>query len=259
MAEFSNTAEFRGARFDHVDLSGATFRECDLRGVRITASEVADFHVSGFGGEIGSVVVNDVDVTAYVEAQLDERHPERVQLRAVRTADDYRAMWDVLEQLWAQTIGRAERLPEAVRHQRVNDEWSFVETLRHLVFAIDVWIGRMVREQPLPYHPFGLPPTDYPAAAAADIGIDLHAQPSFAEVLAMHADRRGHVREAVAAVTDEELTALRTAAPAPAWGEETYSVGQCLRVVLREHIEHRRFAERDLALLEADQATKRLT
>ena len=197
MADYTDTEEFRGARFRHVDLAGATFRECDLRGVRIVASEVADFHVSGFGGEIGTIVVNDVDVTAFVEAQLDGRHPERIQFRDVRTADDHRAMWDRLEHLWSESVARAERLPESLRHEGVNDEWSFVETLRHLVFAIDVWMGRMVRDQPMPYHRFGLPPSDYPAAGAADIGIDLEAQPSFAEVVAMHADRQSQVSECV--------------------------------------------------------------
>ena len=34
--------------------------------------------------------------------------------------------------------------------------------------------------------------------------------------------------------------------PVPAWGEETHDVGECLGVVLEEHCEHRRFAERDL-------------
>jgi hypothetical protein len=35
----------------------------------------------------------------------------------------------------------------------------------------------------------------------------------------------------------------------PAWGEETHTVRACLRTVLQEVCEHRRFAERDLAVL----------
>jgi len=181
---------------------------------------VADLWVSGFDGEVGKVVVDDVDVTAFVAAELDERHPERVQLRVIRTAEDYRAMWDTVERLWSGTVARAERLPETARHERVDDEWSFVETLRHLVFAADVWVGRMVLGEPMPYHRLGLPPTDYPTAGATELGIDLDAQPSYAEVVALHADRSAQMRGAVEALTDTEL-------------------------------EHRRFAVRDLALLEA--------
>ena len=50
-------------------------------------------------GSTGTVVVDDVDVTAFVAAELDRRHPERVQLRGMRTAEDCRAMWDTVERL----------------------------------------------------------------------------------------------------------------------------------------------------------------
>ena len=67
----------------------------------------------------------------------------------------------------------------------------------------------------------------------------------------MHAQRGEQVRAFLAAVTDAELAEVRTAAPAPAWDEESHPVRECLRVLLDEHIEHRRYAERDLAVLEA--------
>jgi hypothetical protein len=250
-AEYTYTDAFRGAIFTDVDLTRATFRDCDLTQARIVGSQVAGLRVSGFGGEAGTVIVDDVDVTAFVAAELDRRHPERVQLRAVRTADDYRAMWDTIERLWSDTVGRAERLPERALHERVDDEWSFVQTLRHLVFAVDVWVGRMILGEPMPYHRLGLPPTDYPAAGAAEMGIRLDARPSYADVLALYADRSNQMRGVIVAVTDPDLEQIRTAAPAPAWGVESHSVGDCLRVVMREHCEHRRFAVRDLALLQA--------
>jgi len=99
--------EFRGASFTSEDFTGATFRDCDLRQVKITDSWLVDVHLSGL---VGNLVVNDVDVSAYVEGELDKRHPERVQLRAMRTANDYRAMWDTIEDLWSQTVARAGRL-----------------------------------------------------------------------------------------------------------------------------------------------------
>jgi hypothetical protein len=252
--EYTDTEVFRGVTFRRADLTGATFRDCDLTRARIVSSVVTDLRVDGFGGASGRVVVDDVDVTAFVAAELDRRHPERVQLRAVRTADEHRAMWDTVERLWSETLARAERLPEATRFERVEDEWSFVETLRHLVFAVDVWVGRMVLGEPTPYSRIGLPPTDYPSAGTPELGIDLDAQPSYAEVVAVHADRRAQVRGVLEALTDTELDQVRTAVPAPAWGEESHSVGICLRVVLNEHCAHHRYAVRDLAVLERRQA-----
>jgi hypothetical protein len=250
-ADYTHTDAFRGATFTDADLTGATFRQCDLRQVRIVGCVLDDVQISGFGGESGTVVVDDVDVTAFVAAELDARYPERVQLRVATTADDHRAVWETLDHLWSEALTRAERLPVELRAEQVNGEWSFVETLRHLVFAIDVWVGRMVLGQPMPYHRLGLPPTDYPAEDAIRLGIELDARPPYDEVLAVYGDRSAQLRDTLAAVMDAGLEELRTAAPAPAWGVETHSVRTCLRVVLREHCEHRRFAVRDLAVLEA--------
>lgn len=107
----------------------------------------------------------------------------------MRTADYYQAMWDLVERIWADTTARPERLPEAARSERVDGEWSFAETLRHLVLATDAWAShrrlgsRTVLAEPMPYHRLGVTHTPYPPADAAALGIDLDARPSFAEVL----------------------------------------------------------------------------
>jgi uncharacterized damage-inducible protein DinB len=132
----------------------------------------------------------------------------------------------------------------------VDDEWSFVETLRHLVFGIDIWVGRMIVDDQAPLHRLGLPPTDFPAAEAADLGIDLASTPSFEEMVTEHAVHRARVRDVLGVLTDEQLNQLRTAVPAPVWGEQSQSVAACLAVVFNEHCEHRRFAVRDLSVLE---------
>jgi DinB superfamily/Pentapeptide repeats (8 copies) len=246
-AEYDRTDAFRGASFTCADLTGARFRECDLRKVKIVDSWLIDVNVSG---PLGNFVVNDVDVTEFVEAELDRRHPERVQLRAMRTAEDYRAMWAKLEGLWSDTVARAERLPEPVRHERVDDEWSFVETLRHLVFAIDAWASRTILDQPMPYHRLGLTQTLYPPADAAALGIDLDARPSFAEVMRVRADRMAMVGGIIDGLTDTELERICSRTPAPGYPEEPRSVGRCLSVVMNEECEHHRYAVRDLTVLE---------
>jgi DinB family protein/pentapeptide repeat protein len=247
-ADYDGTDAFRGASFTGTDFTGANFRDCDLRQAKITDSWLVDVSLSGL---VGNLVINDVDVTAFVEGELDRRHPERVQLREMRTADDYRAMWDTIERLWAETVDRAGRLAEPALHQRVDDEWSFVETLRHLVFATDRWAGHMILNKPRPYHPLGLPNPGYPIEDAAALVIDLDVRAPLAEVLEARGTRMTMVRGIVDALTDDDLERVCPRLPAPGYPEETRSVGRCLRVVMEEECEHRRYAVRDLAVLEA--------
>jgi hypothetical protein len=245
--EIDHTDRFRGASFTVADLTGARFRDCDLSSVKIVDSWLVDVDVSGL---VRNFVVNGVDVTGYVEAELDRRHPERAQLRQLRTAEDYRAMWDTLERLWSATVARAELLPEPVRHERVADEWSFVETMRHLVYATDAWASRTVLDEPMPYHRLGLPQSAYPPTDAAALGMDLAAKPSYAEVMQVRAGRQAVVRRIVEGLTDADLERACARAPAPGYPEESRTVGGCLRVVMEEECEHHRYAVRDLAVLE---------
>ena len=101
------SAEFRAARFDVADLRGARFTDCDLTGVTIRDGWLVDVSISGY---LSNVTVNGVDVTGFVSAELDRRHPERVQFRAGQDADDFRAMWDTIERLWADATEQAGRL-----------------------------------------------------------------------------------------------------------------------------------------------------
>ena len=190
-------------------------------------------------------------MTGFVSAELDRRHPERVQFREGQDADDFRAMWDTIERLWADATGRAGRLPAAALTEQVNDEWSFAQTLRHLVFITDAWASRTVLDEPMPYHPLGLPQSWYPPAAAAALGIDLTAQPGYGEILAARADRMAVMRRMVAGLTDADLGRGCQRLPAPGYPEEERAVAECIAVVMDEEIEHYRFAVRDLAVLEA--------
>ena len=246
-ASFTN-ADLAGARFTRTNLTGVQIRDSDLTGMKVADSWLVDLDISG---EVRNLRVNDVDVTAYVEGELDRRHPERLQLQAVRTADDHRAMWDTLERLWADTVARAELLPEPVRRERVNGEWSFVETLRHLVFATDAWVSRTVLDERAPFHPLGLTQAGYPVEVASEIGLDLAAEPSWDEVLRARCERMAVVRRVVDSLTEADLERVCERAPAPTYPEEPRSVRRCLRVVMIEECEHRRYAVRDLAVLEA--------
>jgi hypothetical protein len=243
-----NNAAFRGATFMVADLAGARFVDCDMTGVKIVDACLMNVDVSGY---VDALVVNGVDVTEFVGAELDRRHPERVQLRGVGTADDFRAMWDLVERLWSGAVARAERLPEPVLDERVDGEWSFIETLRHLVFITDSWASRTILDEPMPFHRLGLPQTAYAPTDAAALGMDLDARPSFAEVMEARADRMALVSRIVEDLTDIELGRICTRSPAPGYPEESRAVGECLGVLMEEECEHLRFAMRDLAVLEA--------
>jgi uncharacterized damage-inducible protein DinB len=245
--EYQWTDEFRGARFTDSDLSDTVFRSCTLYEVKIVDSHL--FRVS-ISGNVDSLFVNGVDVTRYVHDELNRRFPERAQMDEAFSADDYRAMWDTMERLWAQTVARARKLPESDLHERVDGEWSFLETLRHLVYATDAWAARTILDQERPYHRLGLAQTSYPAADAAALGMESDSRPDFAEVMQARAERMAVVRGIVDGLTDEGLERLCFRTPAPGYPDEPRTVQDCLDILMDEEIEHRRYAVRDLAILE---------
>jgi hypothetical protein len=246
--EGGGSEQYRGARFDAADLRGTRFTDCDMTGVTIRDCWLVNVSISGY---LSNVTVNGVDVTDFVSAELDRQHPERVQFREGQTADDVRAIWDTIERLWAQATERAGQLPAAALDEQVNEEWSFAQTLRHLVFITDAWASRTVLDEEMPYHRLGLPQSWYPAADAAALGIDLSAQPGYADILAARADRMAVMRRIVAGLTAADLARQCQRSPAPGYPEEERTVIDCISVVMDEEMEHYRFAVRDLAMLDA--------
>src|SRR5260370_16730156 len=77
-------------------------------------------------------------------------------------------------------------------------------------------------------------------------------RPPLAEVLEARGSRMALVRGIVNGLSDDDLERVCPRLPAPGYPEEARSVGRCLGVVMKEECEHRRYAVRDLAALEAD-------
>ncbi len=247
-AEYARTEQFRGARIHLCDLAGLEIRDCEVSGLKIVDCYGGDVYL---GGDFERLVVNDVDVTAYVEGELDRRHPTRALAREAESPDDYRTAWDSIERLWEATLDRARLLPEARLHERVNGEWSFVETHRHLLFASDAWLGNAVLEHDAPYHPWCFPAGGMPAEEAAKLGLTLDATPTLDEVLTLRGQRMATMRSVVEGITEAELDRICARKPAEPYPDQTYVVRRCLKVVLKEEAEHLRYALRDLAVLEA--------
>src|SRR5215218_3286976 len=167
MAEFIRE-DLSGSRFERVDLSGSEFRAVNLSGSRFRAVDMDGVVMRGvelahvdITGEILDLTINGVDVGPFIEAELDRRYPERPKMRPTDPAG-FREAWDVVERLWEQTLARARRLDPQLLHESVDGEWSFIETLRHLVFATESWVHRVVLGDPAPWHPLSLPWDEMP-------------------------------------------------------------------------------------------------
>jgi uncharacterized protein YjbI with pentapeptide repeats len=248
--------DMKGATFRRVHLGGATFnrvsfedarmQDVTLKGAVIRGAYLEDVEI---GGDIISLRVNGVDVAPLIEAELDRLHPERPKMRPT-DADGYREAWSILEQLWEETVARARALDPELLHERVNGEWSFIETLRHLAFATDAWISRALHGDPSPWHPLDLPWDEMPDTEG--IPRDRDARPTLHEVLAVRAERQATVRQALAGLTDERLAESTDPPPEGGWPPaQSFPVKEVLDVVVNEEWWHRQFAERDLAVLEA--------
>jgi uncharacterized protein YjbI with pentapeptide repeats len=248
-------ADLRDARFERTDLRGARFDLVDLRGARFTNAVMHDVVLRGvelghveIDGDLRDVRINGVDVAPLVEAELDRRDPDRVKLKA-SDPEGLLEAWDMLERRWDTTVARARKLDPELLHESVDGEWSFIQTLRHLVFATDAWIRRALLGEPDPWDPLDLPNDTFRVLDA--VPRDPDARPSLDEVLVLREDRMATVREVLADLTEEQLAEHTVPVTEPGYpASESYPVRECLGIVLIEEWHHRIFAERDLAVLE---------
>jgi DinB superfamily len=199
--------------------------------------------------ELRNVVVNGVDIGPLVEAELNRRDPERHLIHPT-DADELRAGWAMTERRWAATVERARALPEELLHERVDEEWSFIETLRHLVMATDAWVLRVIEGDPSPYSPLGLPHDEM--GDIAGVPNDRTLRPALDEVVTVREERLAAVRRVVASLTDADLDRMTEPVADPGYPESrAFRVGDVLETILTEEYLHRQYAERDLAVLEA--------
>jgi hypothetical protein len=196
------------------------------------------------------VTDNRDDVVDEPAAHPDSDAPDAKAAMRPSTAAGYRDAWDILERLWATTVERARGFAPEQLHMRVDGEWSFIETQRHLVFATDAWIRRAVLGDPAPWDPLDLPHDDMPDEPS--VPRDLTARPTLDEVLTLRADRMATVRQVMDALTQESLAAMTEPVLAPGYPEQqSFPMTRCLLAILNEEWEHRLYAERDLDTLRA--------
>jgi hypothetical protein len=131
-------------------------------------------------------------------------------------------------------------MPEGTVDISVDGEWSFAQTLRHLIMATDTWLRRAILEIDQPFHPIGQPNVEY-EADGNDPSVFSPDTPTYAEVLTVRAERVTMVRDFLADAAPENLDGPRRHPWAPECPE---TVRSCLHTILEEEWEHRRFAIR---------------
>ncbi len=242
--EFIHT-DLTGARFERVPLRQARFRAVDFSGSVMRAVSLEGVDIDG---DIGGLKINGVPIAPLVEAELRRRQPARAYWNATDPVD-LRAAWGSLQGTWEELDRRVVGMPAGTADVSVDDEWSYTQTLRHLVCATDTWFTAPLRG-PAGFHPWGLPFTDMAqfVPEGTDFGLDPAATPSWAEVLEVRAERVGLVGAFLAEADAEQLA---REVPAPPWADSgQITLLQGVQVIIEEECEHQRFAERDLNRIE---------
>jgi len=140
------------------DFSGQTIRNISFKDAKIVA---ADLRNARFSGEIGGLTINDIEVAPLIGAELSRLYPERAMLRP-DDIDGCSAALTLLEKQLTATHERADGLTFAEQNERIDDEWSCIESLRHIVFVIDAWLSGTIKGETDPYDPISLPPSFLP-------------------------------------------------------------------------------------------------
>ncbi len=237
MVEVFEGRDFSGAVFWGVDMTNARLRDINLTGGRMKNVWLFDVDIDGL---IDKLVVNGVDVTAYVN-EHDPWYPLRSLLRPTDVAG-LRAALDAHDAAWAATIDRARTLTEAQLHVSVGGEWSFVQTQQHLVFCVDKWFSAPLLGQTT-LHELGLAHTE-----SRDLGwpgLDLDARPSLDEVLSVRNEQAAQLRAYIDGLSVAEFTR-----EVEVTENGTVPLIECFYTVFEESFEHHRYALRDLAHLE---------
>lgn len=155
---------------------------------------------------VSRCLVNGIDVIPLVEAELNHRFPVRADSSAA-DPDGMRATWATGVHRGG-TLERVAAMPTGMIDVSISDDWSVAQTMRHLVMATDLWLGRAIFKTDQPGHLI-----DQAGPDAEDDG--LHTSilttdiPSYAEVLEVRAGRVAMVRDFLADVTSGDRGDVR--------------------------------------------------
>ncbi len=248
MARFTDTDEFIGAEFVHVDMSSTRFVNSTMENAWLRAVYLDGAVIEATFLNEGTLHINGVDVVPLVEAELDRRNPGRSLMRST-TPEGLRDAWAAVEATWAATVERVAGMPDGTVDVSVEGEFTFAQTLRHLTFAVDAWLRKGILDLAEPFHPYG-----QPHRGAAEDGFDMSLLTDetlpYPAVVEVFRERQAMMADFLATVTDAQLAEERPFV----WGpEHRMPVLECVHVVLNESWEHHRYAVRDLDAMSVDE------
>ena len=229
--------DLAGTVFWGADLSGARFRDVNLTDATISHASLVNVDIDAL---IDNVVINGVDVTAYVnERDCGTRYtrcsvrPNPHGMRAANSGTRRRVGEDVHS-------GASSRRGQVARVGQ-----------RRVVLRTDAATsrfrdGQMVTAPILGrgFHPIGLPNSGSVDFPWPDLDYDL--APSVSETLAVRADPRSRAFVTISTVATADFTR-----PIEVLENGTNSLQECIYTVFEEEFWHCRYAQRDLAQLEA--------
>ena len=231
--------DHKNARFVEADFSGARFHGVNFSNVKISDAWLFNVDISGL---VGNLSVNGIDVSAYVEAELNKRHPERL-LLVPFDPDGMRTAWEAVERFAAATLDRARACLPTTSTSRSTT--SGRTSRRSDISCSQPTAGSPApcSPRPNPFHPLGLPnpPIDEvppPCSISTPSRPSTRCWPSAAGGWTASPN----TSSASTPTSSPGRCRHRTAA--------STSVMSCLHIVFREEWWHDQYANRDLAILE---------
>jgi len=259
MGQTYEHCDMAGSVFRDVNLSGATFEDVNLAGTAVRDANLAGTTIRNANLEglciedanIDGLTVLGFRVDDLIEAELDRRDPERARLK-MRDPYDPGAVREVMSQLEELRAAFRQRLratdARLLAARPDADEWSALENVRHMLFAEDLYLNRLILQNDKPWNRLGLLP-DFLLSREGYEGVGSESSDDLETVLAawnaVYVDLQAF---------SVDLTPEKLHSPARNLdGELVKTVGEILQGLARHDLEHIRQAEAALARLESAQ------
>ena len=128
-----------------------------------------------------------------------------------------------------------------------------MQTLRHISYALAVWVERVALGDGSPLVPTDLPWDEGPADAHPVGAVGRDTEVPLDEAVAQWERRRDTLREFLARLTEEEFATARRDATAEGYPQVAdFPLSEAIFIGVSEAWEHHEFATRDLDLLDAE-------
>ena len=241
--------------FEHLDMAGAVFRDVNLQCAEFNNVNLGDavIHNANLGGlciedaNISGLTVFGFRVDLLISAEMDRRDPLREKLRMSDRYDPQavRRVLVRLDRLRAAFVRSLRALrPDLLSQRPAPHEWSVLETVRHLLFAEELYIHRWILRDAQPWSGCGLL-SDFLIGQPGFEEVGTVPDPTLEEVLSAWERVHAFTTRYAAQVTADDL---HRGTRDLDFGQG--SVGSVLQGLAEHDLDHIRQAEATLRLLQ---------